>query len=128
MTIYELDEILTLKDWDKICEEIEKRGFRRIDQVEKKKIGFWKLCEKSAYHKSALQKDEPTDKEYYGTLYQQNKKYKGKSFISLALFIIRRDRNNVSVPRKVLLFTDLPRQINRWKKLKLINIKKDQSE
>ncbi len=108
MTIYELDDILALMDWDKICEELEKHGFRKAGEV-----GEWEfkpkiLHEQSAYRKSAIQKDDSADKEYYGTLYQDNKTYEGLTFISLTLWVILRDRENISVPRISLLFTDAP--------------------
>ncbi len=33
MTIYELDDILAIMDYEKICKEIESRGFRRAGEV-----------------------------------------------------------------------------------------------
>ncbi len=108
MTIYELDDILSLKDWDKISAEIEKRGFRQAGEV-----GQWEfkpsiLHEQSAYKKSAIQRDELADREYYGTIFQENETYKGLIFITLTLFKIYKDRSNVSAPIRSRLFTDAP--------------------
>ncbi len=108
MTIYELDDILALRDWDKISAKIERHGFRQAGEV-----GEWEfkpeiLCDESAYQKSVLQKDEPANKEYYGTLYKDNKVYEGFTFISLTLCVIMQEHNNVSVPKRSLLFTDAP--------------------
>ncbi len=87
---------------------VERHGFRKAGEV-----GEWEfkpkiLHEQSAYRKSAIQKDDPADKEYYGTLYQDNKTYDGLTFISLTLWVILRDRDNIFVPRRSLLFTDAP--------------------
>ncbi len=106
MTIEELDEILALLDWDAICAEIEARGFRRAGEV-----GEWEfppaiLHEESAYRQSALQVDKVADKEYYGTILRDNRIYKGLTFITLTLFVIRYDGNPVSVPTRSLLFVD----------------------
>ena len=72
-----------------------------------RKNNFEKYDE-SAYRKSVLQKDEPSNKEYYGTLYTDNKVYEGFTFISLTLFVIMREHDNVSVPKRLLLFIDAP--------------------
>ncbi len=108
MNIYELDDIIALKNWDKICEELEKQGLRKAGEV-----GNWEFDPKiiiteSAYHKSAFQKDDPNDKEYRVTLYQDNDTYKGKTFVTLDLMLILRDYEDVPVPRRSLLFTDAP--------------------
>ncbi len=108
MTIYELDDILALKDWDKICSELEKQGFRRAGEIGEHEFKPNILQEQSAYSKSAIQRDDPADKEYYATLYQDNKTYKGLTFISLMLWVIMRDKGNISVPKISLLFTDAP--------------------
>ena len=108
MTIYELDDILALRDWDKISAEIERRGFRQAGDEDKWEFKPEILYDESAYRKSVLQKDDPSNKEYYGTLYTDNKVYEGFTFISLTLFVIVREHDNVSIPKRLLLFTDAP--------------------
>ncbi len=108
MTINELDNILALKDWNKISAEIEKHGFRQAGEV-----GEWEfkpkiLCEESAYCESASQTDVTAGKMYRGTLYRDNKTYEGFTFITLTLWLTLRDKNNVSIPKRSLLFTDAP--------------------
>ncbi len=109
MTIYELDEILALLDWEKICEVLEAHGFRKAGEVGKWEFKPRVLHEQSAYCESAIGKDIAARLEYYGTLFKDNKVYEGRSFISLTLFeVFCQSGKNLSVPRRSLLFTDAP--------------------
>ncbi len=108
MTIYELDDILALMDWDKICTELEKCGFRQAEKAGEYEFKPEILKEQSGSRQSAIQKDVSANKEYYGILYRDNKVYKGVTFVWLILFVVLRDRNHVSVPRRAILFTDAP--------------------
>lgn len=108
MTIFDLDEILKIMNWDEICEKIKKYGFREAEEGTVCEFDIDELYKKSKYHKHAIQKDEAKDKEYFGTLYKNCKQYEGLTFISITLFVIRRDHDNISVPQKSILLTDAP--------------------
>ncbi len=110
MTIYELDDILAIMDYEKICKEIESRGFRRAGEVcvEPWEFNIDAIHKKSGYHQSAVQKDEFNKKEYYGTLYKDNEVYEGLTFISLTLFVALPKYDYTPLPTRGILFTDAP--------------------
>ncbi len=108
MTIYELDDILDLKDADKIIDELQLRGFRRADTQKIWEFDHKSIREDCAYHRSAIQTDKLNNKDYCGTLYTNGNKYKGLTFITLFILKVKQNDGYVSIPTKAFLFTDAP--------------------
>ncbi len=104
MNIHELDAILALKDWDKICAEIEKRGFRHTDQEGIREFPDHHTC---TYSEWAGHVDEAARRKYAGGLFQNHPKYEGVTFISLLLFAKWRDSDEM-IPIQFDQYTDAP--------------------
>ncbi len=62
MTIEELQEIIKIMDYDGICAEIEKRGFRKAGEDGVWEFNLWSLWDKSGYAKGITKEDKKTDK------------------------------------------------------------------
>ncbi len=109
MTIEQLEEIINLHDFDKICEKIEDCGFRPqskgcIEEFDLQKI-------KADYaEKSVVTKDENTQNRYEAILYTGGKLYGEQTFILLRLSTFRKAKKNllIPIPRKHILFTTAP--------------------
>ncbi len=108
MTFYELDKILSIKDFEKICEEIERCGFRSVGESGPWEFEYMKKADGfKSFH--ILKKDKRARKEYFASLYTNCENYEGVTFISIVLFTLERYRfKYISVPAKSILFTDAP--------------------
>ncbi len=109
MTIEELKEIIEIMDYDGICAEIEKRGFRRAGEDGVWEFELSSLWNKSSYIKGITKEDKKTDKYFRIKLYKDCTDYEGLTFVSVCFSKIEKfKRRRVPIPKKTMIFTDAP--------------------
>ncbi len=109
MTIEKLKEIIEIMDYDGICAEIEKRGFRKAGDKGVFEFNLCSLWDKSGYQKRIVKKDKKTKKHFSITLYKDCKDYEGLTFMEVCFSKMKKEkRKRISIPKDIVLYTDAP--------------------
>ncbi len=106
MTIRELENVLSCKDLEKICREIEAYGFRRVSKELVEELDYQDIANRCTYQETVVQEDLHAELQYRASMYKCSGKYEGVLFIMVTLSVVNGEYPRFPMPQKMVLFTD----------------------